>query len=372
MPASVRFDYFPRGTPFITYDAIEAVMDASLEAGDETDDTIAKIREEEIRELRRNPAFAEALHDAFAASGVTLVSPTLGRASLNNPVTHEAVVRNEAARWQARIDHLDWMHKAPTPAAAREIAERGELGVAFNVQNLGAEVFDSPSVLETLYNYGVRITQLTYNTQNLLGSSSMERVDAGLTDHGLDVVDRLNDLGCMIDLSHSGPRTTLDAAERSRAPVAATHTMCGALVDHERAKSDEEIEALAASDGYMGLILKPSFLSPGRADQVVDAFVDHVEHLESIIGVERIGIGSDWGRWTLEVPEKLRPSMAAFYRQMGDERSNTGVSFGAMERYAEWDFIPELLAERGYSESEIRGITGENFVAFWERVAAAA
>lgn len=372
MTIDAVFDYFPRGTPFLTNEAIDDVIDELLDANAPPDDIVEAVRYEEVRQLQTNDEYRSRLETAYRESGVNLVSPTMGRASLNNPVTYGEKAFQELAMWQGRIDALEWLHKATSPAEARRIVDQGGVGVVPNLQNIGTHVYDDIGELDDLYNAGVRIMQLTYNAQNLLGSAALDRVDGGLSDHGVDVVGRLNDMGVVIDLSHCGERTTLDAIRVSDSPVAFTHTMCQSIADLERGQSDEELRAVADVDGYVGFLALPTFIAPGRTDEVIDVFFEHLDHAASIVGIDSVGVGTDWGRWTTEVPERLRDGIERSYEAAGfkgDHFLGTGMSFGPMRKYADrHDVLASELDDRGYSDAEKRGILGENFVSFWERV----
>src|SRR5690606_23971525 len=100
---------------------------------------------------------------------------------------------------------------------------------------------------------GQRCSQLTYNSQNRIGSGSTDRVDGGVSDFGVAIIKAMNDAGMLVDVSHSGDRTTLDAIELSPVPISFTHSNCRALVDHPRVKTDEAIIALAKKGGVMGI-----------------------------------------------------------------------------------------------------------------------
>lgn len=368
------FDYFPRGMPPILNEPMREVMQAVLDDGPVDGPTgrlaIDTYRDEEVRQFRTDPAYAERMHQAWLDAGVNLVSPTVGRGQLNNPVRYGERVRQHLARWQARIDSVDWLEKATSPDRAQALIDDGKVGVVLNTQNLPVEVFDDLDELERLYNFGVRIMQLTYNTGNLIGSSSSERVDGGLTAHGLEVVERLNDLGVVIDLSHCGRRTVLDTVEATEVPVAATHTSARALEDHPRAKHDDELEAIASVDGYVGLIILPTFVSPDDPDSTYERWFDHVAHVVDIVGIDRVGVGTDWGRWTAEQPDVLKPYIAASYDGGSpDDLSRVGLTFGEMREYADWRVIPEGLEAHGFTADEVDQIIGGNFMAFWRRVA---
>lgn len=371
MPEPV-FDFYPRGTPLLVSDGMDAAMHDALDAGATAGGAYDAMEDAQVRELRTNPTYRSDLRDAYAEAGVNLVSPTMG--SLDGSLSFPEGVRRDLARWQARFDAVPWLRKATTPADARSIVADGDVGVVPNVQNLGAAVDGDPDEVERLYNAGVRVGQLTYNSANLVGTGCTERVDAGLTYHGVEVVERMNDLGMVVDLSHVGRASTLDAVDASDRPVAFTHTFCGSLSDHDRGKSREELEALRDADGYMGVLAVPFFLEPGADEASFDAFFDHVDRAVSVLGVDRVGIGTDWGSWTPEIPEELHDGLLEAFQTMGfrEEHGVTiGRGYGPMQRYQDWPVIAEGLADRGYDEDERAKLLGGNVLDFWERAVGA-
>ena len=362
------FDYYPRGTPVIMSERMEQAMEEAIAAGAGAGAANDAIENEMVRQLRDDPEYRSALREAYETAGVTLVSPTMG--SLDTNLTYPEGVRQDLTRWQARIDAVDWFEKATTPAEARSIVERGNVGVVLNVQNLGAALEGDAAEVDRLYDAGVRIAQLTYNSSNLVGTGCTERIDAGLTNHGVEVVDRCHDREMVVDLSHCGKATTLDAIEVSGRPVAITHAFAQSLADHDRGKSKEELAALADVDGYLGILTVPFFLDPGNQNADFDLVFDHVDYAVEHLGIDRVGIGTDWGSWTPEVPEPIREGIRAAFSTMGFREEHgveVGVGFDTMQRYEDWQVIPDGLADRGYDESERAKLLGENLLSFWER-----
>lgn len=362
------FDYYPRGTPVITSERMEQAMHDALETGASAGGANDAIENEMVKQLRDDPAYRTALRGAYEEAGVNLVSPTMG--SLDGSLSYAEGVRQDLIRWQARIDAVDWFAKVTTPAEARRVVERGDVGIVLNVQNLGLALEGDVDEVDRLYDAGIHIAQLTYNSGNLVGTGCTERVDAGLTNHGVEVVQRCNELGMVVDLSHCGHATTMDGIEVSDVPVAVTHSFSQELSAHDRGKSDEELDALAAGDGYLGVLAVPFFLDPGRSNGDFELVFDHVEYAVEKLGIDRVGIGTDWGSWTPEVPEELRGGIEAAFRTMGfrDEHGvDVGQGYGPMQRYEDWQAIPDGLEARGFDADERAKILGENFLSFWER-----
>ncbi|NHX37970.1 MULTISPECIES: dipeptidase [Halolamina] len=360
------FDY-SAGTPWIVNDAVEAVINEQLPEGSAgvVADAVA---DEQVRQFRTTESFRQRYREAFEAAGVNLPSVTLGSSSPER--SYREGVFEDLHRWSARFDTADWLRKVTTPEQARVVAKSDRIGVILNTQNLGEAIEGDIDEVERLYNAGVRLMQLTYNSQNGVGTGCTDRSDGGLSDHGLNVIEKMNELGAVVDLSHCGTQTTIDGIEHSDAPVAVTHSSCETVYDHDRAKSDEELEALAAVDGYMGIVAVPFFLTEKADSYDFEVFFDHLEHAVSILGADRVGIGSDFGSIDADYPTALRDGMMEVLRSVGfreEHEVELGEGFDTMQRYEDWGVIREGLEER-FTESEVRGILGENFLSFWDRV----
>lgn len=362
------FDFFPRGTELVVTDRIEQRMHAELESGADASAAYDAMEDEQVRQLREDPAFRDRLRERYREAGVNLVSPTM--MGFDRSGTYAEGVWDDLSRWLGRFDAVPWLRKATSPAEAREIVADGDVGVIMNTQNVGAAVDSDPDGVEQLYNAGIRVGQLTYNSQNLVGHGCTDRVDAGLSNHGVEVVERMNELGMVVDTSHCGKETTLDAVAVSEDPVAYTHTFSETLADHDRGASDEELAAVKEADGYVGVLAVPFFLKPGEASAEFSLVFDHIDYMVEHVGIDRVGIGTDWGSWTPEIPEELHEGFMRTFRSLGfrEEHGVTiGRGYGPMQSYADWGAIPEGLEARGYNEEERRKLLGENFLTFWER-----
>ncbi|MFB6234671.1 MAG: dipeptidase [Halopenitus sp.] len=327
------------------------------------------IWDHEVRRFESDAAFRDDVRAIYKTAGVNLLSVT--------PWTHDPTVsertgqRRDIARWQARFDAADWLGKVRTPAEARQVVRDGDVGIVLNTQNVGAAIDGSLDRIDTLYNEGVRLFQLTYNYQNMVGTGCNDPSEGGLSAFGRDVVDRINELGGVVDVSHCGKRTTLDTIEYSQGPVAVTHAACEAVADHYRGKSDEEIEALAAAGGYMGIVTLPWFIGPNVEPKTLDIFVDHLVHAASIMGPENVGIGTDFFPADVKFPGEMLDYYKEHIVELGFDREkveqrNIAAGIGDFETYEDWPVIRNRLAEE-FSESELEGVLGENFLQYWER-----
>lgn len=369
---SVVFDYLPPGVLPLVTDEIEQKIADHRRYGNEIA-TWDVMLDAQINEFRHNTGLGDRLQNVYAEAGVDVISPTVW--SPDPKVSFVEGVYRDCARWEARIDALDWMTKITSPADVSGLQNSDRVGVLLNVQNLGAFTEGDLQRVDDLHNTGVRIMQLTYNKQNAIGSGCVEDCDAGLSNHGRAVVERLNKLDTIIDLSHCGKETTLETIRRSSDPVAATHSHCGALHTHSRAKSDEELEAIAEKSGFFGAVAYPHHYD----DPSFDTYFDHLEHAISVMGLEHVGITTDWGMMTPDVPESLQPGLVAFLRKETEMREDTqeysSISADRFERgldnfrtYDQHSVIEDELRERGYGRSERTALLGGNFFDFWRRV----
>jgi membrane dipeptidase len=350
------FDY-TAGTPWIITDEIKTAIDRSVNEGRSVRDAV---RRETTRQIRSSSEYSKACHDRYLSAGVDVVSITVNGSSLQDDIQS----------LQARFDAADWLYKVTAPEDTRTAAADDSVGVVLNTQNLGAAIGDDLGAIEPLYNAGLRIFQLTYNLHNSIGSGCYGRSKAHLSQFGVEAIERIQNLGGVVDLSHCGPETTHDAIEVIDAPPAFTHASCASVANHPRAKTDDEIEALSHSDGYMGIVGVPWFLDPNDEDPPLDIFLDHLDHATSILGINNVGVGTDFTHVDAGLPDKYATAARQWASQAGfpdGYGENYGKGFDTMQRYQDWSRLRELIESR-YTDKEAQGILGENFVNYWERV----
>ena len=251
----------------------------------------------------------------------------------------------------------DWM-RISTPQDLDEINESGKMGILVGIQN--SEHFRNVDDVNYFHGLGQRVSQLTYNTRNRIGDGSMERTDAGLSDFGVDIVRRMNEVGMAVDTGHSGDRTTLDAFEVSSRPVLITHSNVRALVPgYPRNKTDEAIRAMAASGGVMGLTSVRSFVH-AQEPTTIEHLLDHYDYVANLVGVEHVGVGSDVDLYGYErlPPEELE-TLGGRYREQYAFRDKIDIE-GQDHPRRMYD-LTEGLIRRGYSDDDIKLILGGNF-----------
>jgi len=305
------------------------------------------------------------------ASGLTAVNVTLGY-TIGDMAPYEHTLR-EIAVWDEIIARNERDLVKVLRAADIERAYRdGRVGVIYGFQN-AVQVGDDLGRVAQFQQLGVRIIQLTYNQANHLGDGSMAPENRGLTPFGREVVAALNDARVMVDLSHSGEQTCLDAIRCSSQPISINHTGCRALVDLPRNKTDEELRLVADSGGFVGIYFMP-FLNPtghARAEDVVA----HLEHAIDVCGEDAVGIGTDGAVTTVDDLDAYREALvehvaarqAAGVSAAG-ERADTLPFVEDLRGVDQFRTLVRLLEERGHSEERIRKIMGRNFISYAHRI----
>ncbi|MBI2074126.1 MAG: membrane dipeptidase [Gemmatimonadetes bacterium] len=217
--------------------------------------------------------------------------------------------------------------------------------------------------LRTLYHLGVRIVQLTYNTRNLLGDGCLERTNAGLSTFGVQVVERMNQTGMLVDLSHCGEATTLDGIAFSTKPVAITHAGCKAVFDHPRNKTDAGLRAMADKGGVVGIYQINPYLGPKERNDL-DDYLRHIDHAANVAGIDHVGIGSDREHRTIPDTEEEKQKLIV---ELSRLRPVTAATFrwpfflSELNHPRRMETIADGLARRGRTSAEIDKILGGNW-----------
>ncbi|MEW5915665.1 MAG: membrane dipeptidase [Gemmatimonadota bacterium] len=267
--------------------------------------------------------YSPALLDEIRGSGMRACVVTVGNPALQGASAFDDM-RAEIAGYDAHIAAMRGrLSKATTIRDVDRAAAEGTIGLVYYTQN-ATPIGDDVARLDELYTLGVRIVQLTYNTRNLLGDGCLERTNTGLSHFGLAVLEGMKARRMLVDVSHSGEATSLDAVMHAGTPVAITHAGCKAVFDHPRNKSDALLRAMAERGGVIGIYQINPYLGPNERN-TLDTYVAHIEHAINVAGVEHVGIGSDREHRSIpDTPEekqklidelsRLRPVTAATFR----------------------------------------------------------
>lgn len=289
----------------------------------------------------------------------------------------EGKSREEDIKKMSNISHIcrvfrDTLVHAGSGDEIKEAAENGKVAILWSVNGppLPGQIQDldeEMSWIETWYNLGVRLMHLTYNRRNFIGDGCAEPANAGLSELGRDLIAKLNQTGIIVDIPHSGRNTTLDAAKVSSKPIMASHTGARAVFNHMRCKTDEELKAIAATDGLIG-VYSPNELLGENA--TVNTMLDHIDHIVKTAGIDHAAIGTD-STYHSPVPKEISGYPNA--RFTGNKwwgnwkasnhpvRQSAETSEGSLA-WTNWPLYTVGLVTRGYSDSDIEKILGKNFL----------
>ena len=310
----------------------------------------------QMRRWFDDPAsFSDADFRRYRESGIDVFHVAVG---IGGPDAHQATLRFIAS-WNAFLAGQHGRFVRVDRASDLDALQGSDkVGILLGVQN--SQHFRTVDDVDMFHSMGQRVSQLTYNSRNLIGDGSTERTNAGISDFGVAIIQRMNEVGMAVDVSHCGDQTTMDAFEISRKPVLITHSNCRALVPgHPRTKTDEAIRAMARTGGVMGITGVRMFV---KADEptTIEHLLDHYDHVARLVGVEHLGIGSDID---LDGYDDLPPAdnerLRASYKGTYGFREKIDIE-GVDHPKRVYD-LTEGLIRRGYSDDAIRGILGGNF-----------
>ena len=274
-------------------------------------------------------------------------------------------VRN-LVEWNWRFrDHADLIFLGRSAEDIAVARASGRTAIFLGLQN-PMPIEDDLGLVAILHELGIRFMQLTYNNQSLLGAGWMEAVDSGVTRMGREVIAEMNRLGMVIDMSHSGERTTLETIALSTRPIAITHANPSWWRKTGRNKSAEVIKALAETGGMLGLSIYPHHLRDGGATTLQD-FCTMAAEVATMIGSDNVGIGSDlcqgqpdsvvqWmreGRWVRPDPQSAKIAFPAQPSWFSDNRDFAGLAAG--------------LKAVGFSAPDAAKVLGENWWNFMRK-----
>lgn len=281
--------------------------------------------------------FTETDFEKLRDSGINVFHPSV---AFETPRAYD-VTRAWLAKWNQFISaYPNYFVRVNNPSDLALAKAEGKIGIVLGMQD--ANHLRELSDVDAFYAMGQRVSQITYNSTNRLGSGCMA-TDDGLTDFGAEVITRMNRLGMAVDVSHSGERTTLDAIAASTRPVLITHSNCKSLAPGvARCKTDAAIQAAARKGGVIGLTGVRHFVR-AKDPVTIEHALNHFDLAVKLAGIEHVGIGSDTDLHGRDTSTPLRYDIAGL--------NHTRRVFE----------LTEGFIRRGYTNQQIGLLLGGNF-----------
>ncbi len=313
--------------------------------------------------------------EAFRAAGVTCIFQNAGEES-NDPLC----LIKRLARFTFVTDLLrNELFKAVCPEDIVAAKQQSRLCLYFSANGvpLGQRwdnVRDELGFIRVFQQLGIRMMHVTYNRRNPLGDGCGEVTDGGLSDFGRAAIGEMNRVGVIVDVAHSGWRTSLEAAQASKQPMVASHTTAEVVHRHIRSKPDDVIRAICDTGGLVGICCISGFL--GGVGHI-GTFLDHLDHVAKKFGVEHVAIGTDLAYESrnaaaerAKIPKRAEGQRsAARWEALWPEGSLAGRADPSLA-WTNWPLFTVGLVQRGYSDEAIQKILGGNVLrvarAVWE------
>jgi len=314
----------------------------------------------EIREVYTDSLCREMIESGLNSVTVTLCDPKSFEAeayawAMDGVLEYNRLIEKESEFWM----------KATSVADIQKARDAGKIALFYLFQNSTQFGKDLDNV-DVFYGLGVRSSQITYNYQNWAGAGCNEPAGSGLTVFGHDLVEKMNDVGMLIDLSHANMRTMAHAIAASNDPVIVSHSCCKALYEHNRNTTDENLRAIADKGGLFGVTQMRPFMTR-QVDDAVHFYYQHIEHAINVAGIDHVCIGSDRDHRRLVLTKEY---LAELKREEGEnfDRAEWPLYFEELNGPRRMETIWDGLAKRGMSEGELEKVFGSNIHVLYQEV----
>jgi membrane dipeptidase len=301
----------------------------------------------------------------YREGGVSTLAPTVG--GLGGARETLAAI----AKWHREIAQRDDLALVSSVQDVIDAKAENKLGIFFHFQ--GVEPLEGDLNFAKMYKaLGVGMVQLAYNVKNRVGDGCEERTDAGLSEFGLKLIRCLNDDRIIVDCSHTGLRTSLEAAEVSRHPVVLSHSNVASVHPSRRNVASELIDAIARSGGVIGLVGFPAMVASDPTP-TIDQFIDHVDAVADRVGIDHVALGLDYyaGQAGVATDEAARRYYDKFVAEglWGSAYPPPPHNYPAgIETPKTFFNLTVRLLERGYNEDEVRKVLGGNWMRVMQQV----
>lgn len=299
--------------------------------------------------------------------GVTVMAPTV---AVNENVQETMY---KIGTWYKRFHtHESKLMHIQSVEDIYEAKRSNKLGILFHFQN-SLPIERNIDLLSVYHKLGVRIIQLSYNQKNHIGDGCDERTDSGLSEFGVKAIKEMNRLGLVVDVSHTGYTTTMEAIEVSEKPVIASHANVYNIHPVARNLKDDQIIALAKTGGVIGINGFPGFVS-NKKNPTLDDLVDHIDYIVDLVGISHVAVSLDFYEGMSSIMDDAEANRT-YSQLISDGRWKKSTYPEPPWHYPNGLTLPEefpnltnKLLERGYGEQDIRLIMGENFIRVFKDV----
>jgi membrane dipeptidase len=306
-------------------------------------------------------------YEGLAASGLDAVFENMmdGTALMFSPdAWHWENVVHQIGIWQSDIDHQDLVFVARKVEDIERAHASGKIAMVLSLE-APPKIGEDLSKLDVLYGLGVRVMGIVYSKNNEFGSGLADVHDKGLTDWGYLLVERLNKLGVLVDVSHASDKTSMEAIEASKYPVVVTHAGARSLWPSRRMKPDEVIQAIAEKKGFFAIEAAPhTTITKNHPRHSIDSIMEHFQYVEKLVGIDYVAFG----------PDTLFGDHVALHKVFAEYLSIKASSEEGLPPYEKVPFVDGLenpsefpnivrwLVKNGYSDQEIAKVVGGNVI----------
>jgi len=319
------------------------------------------------------PYLTDSKIEALRTSGITALSMCMSSGASKKADNLFAEIQTNVEKWDAFVaEHSDVFLKVYSAALLDKAKRLGKVGFIYNLQQTSSFGWNLER-LKTLKDMGVRQIQLSYSWRNFSADGCKEKTNAGLSRYGFEVIEALNENGILLDLSHVGERSALDAILFTKAPMIFSHSGCHAIAPHPRNVSDRNIKAMADNGGVFCVYNQSGWLTKDPVISI-DHYIQHVQRVIDLGGEDHVAMGTDGDAVDMTA---MRP----------DEVERHQAGFEKNRKYfpeLDWEVkhmrVPELshpqrllhlaqaLEKRGYKARTIEKIIGGNYARVFKEV----
>ncbi len=257
--------------------------------------------------------------------------------------------------------HQDFVIRGETVADIQRAHDEGKLACIMSLEG-PAPIENEIDRIDVLYGFGVRLMGIAYSESSLLGSGLKENRDGGLTMLGHKAVERMNDLGMVIDCSHAGDLTTMDTIKASRKPIVLSHVGARTLWNSKRLAGDDAIKMCASKGGVIGIEAAPhTTITKNHRAHGIDSIMEHFEFVKDLVGIDHVAFGPDtlYGDH-VGLHNAFAEHLAVNHTKSTDDFTRV-THVNGMENPTESSInIVRWLVKKNYSDADIKKVIGGN------------